>query len=259
MCSAWCIDSLCSVLPALCSRSITTGFRTIGFSFVPPLSLSCLTSTHVQWLLGSTIDAFMEWVLGQAMPLSASTDTLASHAVTPPHVIYVPAWVGAYMQTTRSLQKLISSPRMREAAYVQAVVAAAVKVTIVNVSNSHWVALKLDEASASVELYDPFPSAIATADSAQPFLRFLAGISRDDRYMHFTVHVLDRSLIPQLPLQEDSASCGIFAALYLYHYLMQARMHFSQGDVQRWRKFMLCKILSRASPPVVIDLLQDDD
>ena len=207
---------------------------------VPAKSLRRLTGTKVQWLLGSTIDAFMEWVLGQVVHVSVSTQP----------AIYVPTWVGVSCHNSVGLQALVRSPRMSAPGYAAAISTAPKKVTIMNIEDVHWVALILIEASATVEIYDPLPCAIATAAHAQPFLSFMTALTGDEKYIHFSVQVLDSSVIPQLPFQADHSSCGIFAALYLYHYVMQARLHFTQADIPRWRQFMLCKILRLAPCPV---------
>ena len=112
------------------------------------------------------------------------------------------------------------------------------------ISQVHWVVFRTENSSARLEIWDMRPHAfLSTLKEARTFLQFLSAVTKDTKYSSFEIVIMDSSHYLSLPVQDDDSSCGIFACVFVYHLLMDSKMHFTQEDIPRWRKFVTAKIL----------------
>ena len=216
-----------------------------------------MLTSATEWLTGQVIDAFMAWVIYNDLPVGshvlddkaaadiarcvlAGTSDLVDMADT----IYMPTWlVGPMVKSMRQNTDAAVSAWCCAPGYKLAIQHAEHKTAIVHLG-SHWVVFDLCESEATLYVYDWMAKTMVQQQHTQLFLHFFALLLEDSKYLTYNVIIHDATSLPSLPHETDSCSCGVFASIFLYHLFKRAKVHFAQGQMLSWRRFMLHSILA---------------
>ena len=209
------------------------------------------------WLTGQAIDtavaAQMHWMLHVDGDVGAAGCWNVQFSEYAAQMIYIPTYVNTLVSVEYKFQTFLLQ-RRTTAGYVEALRHASIFIGALNLSNTHWVAWKVDRLSKEVFIYDSASG--AEACHIAPMLRFICTITHDDRYpdngaiselvASYKIQVIHGGVeFPRhFPCQPDGNSCGVFAIVILWHFICNATVHLAAHDVPtKWRQFIPIKII----------------
>ena len=113
-----------------------------------------------------------------------------------------------------------------------------------NFNLNHWLVIKVCVHTQVAVVYEPMPvkNTNARRDKVRRYLYFLSRLTDDGSFLNYSIEVVVGGTVVGFPAQLDGVSCGVFAAILLYHIITGATVDFDTRDFVTWRKFIASKM-----------------
>ena len=189
------------------------------------------------WLANYQIDAFVLSMLPLCEDAVVCGDAAAMVALSPGRAkIVMPSGLSTFLKEPL---KHASAKRYADPRFAAGFAAAASVFHIYHSGGNHWVLIMVDILRGVASVIDSLKPH-SESEPAKLMLQFLAAITGDESFLSFPIMAT-----PNFPQQRDGSACGVFACVTLLHLLRDAKIHFTQESIPRWRTFMAQAITAR--------------